>query len=179
MKKLALIAVAVFVLAGLASTAQAGRCAYPKNMSEGCVEYVVEGTGQPPCAYHEWPRVPCDFVPKAPTKIIMHGIKFDTASSKIKPVSYPILNETLDTVLYYPRKPVVITGYTDSRGDVPYNQKLSESRANAVKDYFIQHGVAPWRITTVGMGESNPIATNNTSKGRAMNRRIEVSFKKR
>lgn len=99
--------------------------------------------------------------------------------SKIKPESYPILNETVDTVLYYPRKPVIVTGYTDNRGDVPYNRKLSEARANAVKQYFIQHGVAPWRITTVGMGEADPITTNNTSKGRALNRRIEVEFKKR
>jgi outer membrane protein OmpA-like peptidoglycan-associated protein len=180
MKKSALITVAaIFVVAGLASTGQAMRCMYPKDMSEGCVEYVAGGTGQPPCAYHEWPRVPCGFVPKAPQKIIMHGIKFETASSKIKPESYPILNETLDTVLYYPRKPVIITGYTDNRGGVPYNQKLSEARAAAVKDYFIQHGVAPWRIETVGMGEADPIATNNTTKGRALNRRIEVTFKKR
>lgn len=179
MKKLVLIAAAVFVLVGLVSTAQAMRCTYPKNASEGCVEYVTDGTGQPPCAYHEWPRVPCNFVPKAPQKIIMHGIKFDTASSKIKRESYPILNETLDTVLYYPRRPVIITGYTDSRGTVEYNQKLSENRATAVKNYFVQHGVAPWRIETVGMGEADPIASNNTNKGRALNRRIEVTFKKR
>lgn len=179
MKKVLLIAVAVFVLAGIASTAQAMRCAYPKNMSEGCVKFISEGTGQPACAYHEWPRVPCDFVPKAPTKIIMHGIKFDTASARIKPESYPILDETLATVLYYPRRPVVITGFTDSRGDIPYNQELSKARANAVKNYFVQHEVAPWRITTAGMGEADPMATNRTRKGRALNRRIEVSFKKR
>jgi len=179
MKKLALIAVAVFVLVGLASTAQAMRCAYPKDMSEGCIEVIASGTGQPPCAYHEWPRVPCDFVPKAPKKIILHGIKFDTASYKIKPESYPILNETLAIVKSYPRKPVIITGYTDSRGTVPYNQKLSENRAMAVKNYFVQNEIAPWRIETVGMGESDPIASNRTLKGRALNRRIEVSFKKR
>ena len=179
-KKSLLIAVAaVFMLTGIASTAQAMKCAYPKWKSGGCVEYVTDGTGQPPCAYHEWPRVPCDFVPKAPKTIVLHGIKFDTASSKIKPESYPILEGTLDTVRFYPRRPVIITGHTDSRGDKPYNQKLSEQRAQAVKNYLVQNDVAPWRITTRGAGETQPIAKNYSSRGRAKNRRIEIDFKQR
>ena len=179
MKKLVLIAVAaVFVIGGLASTADAAKCKKYSWHSQRCLD-LEDSTRDDHCVYHEWPRVPCKFVPKAPKTIVLHGIKFDTASAKIKPESYPILEGTLDTVRYYPRRPVVIIGHTDSRGDVPYNQKLSEQRAQAVKNYLVQNDVAPWRITTMGAGESQPMATNRTRKGRALNRRIEVDFKKR
>jgi len=70
---------------------------------------------------------------------------------------------------------IQVTGYTDSVGTEEYNQELSMRRAQAAKDYLVSNGVAENRIVLSGMGESNPIASNDTAEGRAMNRRVEVA----
>jgi len=67
-----------------------------------------------------------------------------------------------------------VDGYTDSRGAVSYNQKLSEKRANAVMKYLVAHGIAADRLTANGYGEKDPIANNMYRKGRAINRRVEI-----
>ncbi|MDQ7075540.1 MAG: OmpA family protein [Gammaproteobacteria bacterium] len=72
---------------------------------------------------------------------------------------------------------IEIVGHTDSMGNAEMNQKLSESRAAAVKTYLEKQGIAAARITSIGMGESNPVADNDTAEGRAQNRRVEVIFK--
>jgi OOP family OmpA-OmpF porin len=70
---------------------------------------------------------------------------------------------------------IQVTGYTDSVGTEEYNRDLSMRRAQAAKDYLVSNGVAENRIVLSGMGESNPIASNDTAEGRAMNRRVEVA----
>lgn len=122
--------------------------------------------------YHEWPRGRCD----RPAPIVLHGVKFDTGSAKIKSASYPILEENLYALKRSGHR-IVIEGHTDNQGDVPYNQSLSDRRAQSVKNWFVQHGVKASRIMPVGMGEDNPMATNATSTGRAQNRRIEIHFR--
>ena len=67
-----------------------------------------------------------------------------------------------------------VDGYTDSIGSDAYNEKLSLRRANAVKEYLQQHGVAASRMTVKGFGKSNPVASNATPEGRAQNRRVEL-----
>jgi OOP family OmpA-OmpF porin len=75
---------------------------------------------------------------------------------------------------------VTIEGYTDSKGTEAYNQKLSERRANAVKNYLVSRGVEASRLDAVGKGESDPVAPNtkpngkDNPEGRAMNRRAEL-----
>jgi OOP family OmpA-OmpF porin len=69
---------------------------------------------------------------------------------------------------------VVIEGYTDDRGAAAFNQQLSEKRAEAVKAELVANGANPDKITTVGYGEANPVADNNTRTGRAENRRVEI-----
>ena len=69
---------------------------------------------------------------------------------------------------------IQVTGYTDSVGSEEYNRDLSMRRAQAAKDYLVSNGVAENRIVLSGMGESNPIASNDTAEGRAQNRRVEV-----
>lgn len=69
-----------------------------------------------------------------------------------------------------------VYGYTDSKGSDAYNQALSERRAESVKNYLIQHGVLASRIVAMGMGESSPVASNDTEAGRAMNRRVEFAI---
>lgn len=93
---------------------------------------------------------------------------------------YNLTNEAKNTIgdLFtilqkYPDENVLIIGYTDSIGTVEYNQKLSERRANSVANYLISEGISSSRVTTKGMGESDPIASNSTDAGRAQNRRVE------
>ena len=73
---------------------------------------------------------------------------------------------------------VVLEGHTDSVGNDAYNQKLSEKRANAVAKALKDLGVSASKITTVGYGETKPIADNKTKEGRAENRRVEARFNK-
>jgi OmpA-OmpF porin, OOP family len=69
---------------------------------------------------------------------------------------------------------IQVTGYTDSVGTEEYNRDLSMRRAQAAQEYLVSNGVDQKRIVLSGMGESNPIASNDTAEGRAMNRRVEV-----
>jgi OmpA-OmpF porin, OOP family len=69
---------------------------------------------------------------------------------------------------------IEIAGHTDAIGPAEYNQALSEKRAEAVKAYLVEHGVAADRISVVGYGESDPRDTNDTVEGRRLNRRVEI-----
>jgi outer membrane protein OmpA-like peptidoglycan-associated protein len=69
-----------------------------------------------------------------------------------------------------------VTGYTDAVGNLHYNFKVSEFRANIVKTYLVGKGVDPARIVSRGMGPANPIDSNNTLEGRRRNRRVEIQF---
>jgi len=71
---------------------------------------------------------------------------------------------------------VIAIGHTDSIGSDAYNQKLSQRRAQAVKDYMVSKGVSADRIQIKGMGESQPVADNKSKEGRAKNRRVEIEF---
>jgi OOP family OmpA-OmpF porin len=72
---------------------------------------------------------------------------------------------------------VIATGHTDSIGTERYNQKLSERRAAAVKAYLVSKGIPASKITTIGKGETQPVATNKTAAGRQKNRRVDIEFK--
>ncbi len=101
---------------------------------------------------------------------------FDTNSAKLKPSAYAELDEFAEFLIAHPEQKITITGHTDSRGEASYNQKLSEKRANAVKEYFINKGISADRMKTYGAGETQPIADNRTRDGRAQNRRVEVEL---
>jgi len=107
-------------------------------------------------------------------KITLRGIYFDFNKATIKPESYPTLNEAVKILKDNPRLRVRIEGHTDSVGSDEYNLKLSQARADAVKNYLVkQGGIDPGRIESLGKGEKEPIASNDTEDGRALNRRIE------
>ncbi|MDD9922940.1 MAG: OmpA family protein [Boseongicola sp.] len=84
-----------------------------------------------------------------------------------------VLAESLNK---YPRSIVTVTGHTDNVGSAAYNQNLSERRAQSVSSVLISGGVSRARIRTIGAGESQPIATNQTVAGRAMNRRVDITI---
>ncbi|NOZ93116.1 MAG: OmpA family protein [Acidobacteria bacterium] len=105
--------------------------------------------------------------------IVNNRILFDLDSAVLQPAALPTLNDMADVLNRYPKARIIVTGYTDSSGDEEHNLKLSERRAQSVANYLISRGVDPSRITAVGLGESDPIDTNQTPQGRQNNRRVE------
>jgi outer membrane protein OmpA-like peptidoglycan-associated protein len=105
--------------------------------------------------------------------IILEGINFETNSARITPDSEARLTTTLNSLKNNPNIEVEISGHTDSRGTDAKNQTLSEARANSVKDWLVAKGINPARITTVGYGETKPIAPNDSPENMLKNRRIE------
>jgi outer membrane protein OmpA-like peptidoglycan-associated protein len=87
------------------------------------------------------------------------------------------LTEFATRVLSLPAATVLVEGYTASDNDTIENMKLSEQRANRVKELLVQQGIDISKITAVGKGIENPRAANDTSKGRTMNRRVEITVK--
>lgn len=106
---------------------------------------------------------------------VLQGINFDVNSAKIKPGSFPILDGAASSLMKYPNLVVEIGGHTDSTGSAALNAKLSQNRADSVKNYLVSKGVPASRMTTKGYGPSKPIADNATAEGRAKNRRIEFT----
>lgn len=105
-----------------------------------------------------------------------NALKFDFNSATIKKEYTPVL-EKLKNYIERKNHKISITGYTDSKGTREYNRELSLRRAESVEEKLIELGLAPDKIMeTKGNGDRNPIATNDTEEGRAMNRRIEVKF---
>lgn len=105
-------------------------------------------------------------------------ILFDTGKSSIKAESTSVLADIIKILNEYPKAKFIVEGHTDSVGSANLNQKLSESRANAVRDFLIEKGIAIDRLKAIGYGEDKPIATNRTRSGRKQNRRVEINLVK-
>jgi outer membrane protein OmpA-like peptidoglycan-associated protein len=104
---------------------------------------------------------------------VLIGVNFAFNSSKLNGEAFPILYDAAKTLLKNPDVKVEIQGYCDYIGSDAYNKKLSQRRAETVKDYLESKGVAAARLTAVGYGKTDFVADNKTAEGRAMNRRIE------
>ena len=102
------------------------------------------------------------------------GLMFDFDSYNLRPGTKEDLQDLENIMEDYDDTEVQVIGHTDSRGSESYNQKLSEERAESVEDYLQSLGIDSGRISSVGYGESDPIATNETEAGRQQNRRVEV-----
>tara|TARA_R110001583_G_scaffold48013_7_gene150174 strand:+ start:10503 stop:11831 length:1329 start_codon:yes stop_codon:yes gene_type:complete len=105
-------------------------------------------------------------------------ILFDSGKSSIKKQSSAVLGDIIKILNEYPNSKFTIEGHTDSVGSEANNQKLSDARALSVKEYLVENGIDKFRLSSVGYGESKPIDTNATSKGRANNRRVEINLAK-
>lgn len=106
-------------------------------------------------------------------KIILKGVNFEVNSAELTKESHAILDEVFESLYAHPEIEVEIRGYTDNTGDAEYNLKLSQARAETVRQYLIEKGIDSYRLKAKGYGEQNPIADNSTPEGRAKNRRIE------
>lgn len=101
------------------------------------------------------------------------GVLFETGRAELLPGAQDRLSRVADFLKASPRG-VVVEGYTDSTGSSSTNLRLSERRADSVRDYLVAQGVSADRISAAGKGESSPVASNANSAGRAMNRRVEI-----
>src|SRR4029077_4066768 len=107
--------------------------------------------------------------------ITLGDVLFATGSADLKSGSRQTLDKLTAFLQAYPKREVQIDGYTDNVGSADYNQGLSERRADSVRDALTRMGIARDRILTKGLGESSPVADNNTAGGRQQNRRVEVT----
>ena len=105
-----------------------------------------------------------------------NAILFDTESAALKPQLRSDLLVLANSLNKYPNSVVTVTGHTDSRGTAAFNQDLSERRANSVANALFNGGVSFNRVRTVGAGENQPIATNQTEAGRQLNRRVDITI---
>ena len=101
-------------------------------------------------------------------------MKFETGKATLQTGSLGLLNDLIEIMKLKPEMRIEIAGHTDSDGDDASNLTLSKDRAAAVKNYLVSKGINASRITSVGFGESRPVADNTTPQGRAMNRRTEI-----
>lgn len=104
-------------------------------------------------------------------------ILFDVDSAALRPESRSTLRDLSTNLQRYPDELVDVQGHTDSTGTAEHNQVLSERRANSVRDYLIDNGVASRNITAVGYGETRPKSSNSTPEGRQANRRVEIHIR--
>ena len=108
-------------------------------------------------------------------KVRLTGVEFAFDSDALTPSSDATLKLAADKLKKCAAIAVTIDGYTDSTGAAKFNQELSQKRADAVKAYLIQNGIAASRLSAKGEGEADPIAPNSTIAGRAENRRVELT----
>lgn len=101
-----------------------------------------------------------------------HGVLFDFDKATIKAGFEKLFDNAIKVLKLNPTFTVQIQGHTDIKGSAEYNQKLSERRAESVKQHLVNNGIAANRLTTKGFGESQPVASNDTEEGRAHNRRV-------
>ena len=109
--------------------------------------------------------------------VIQADALFDFDKSVLRPDGRKSLDDAVAKLRGVDLEMVIATGHTDSVGTDAYNQRLSERRAAAVKEYLVSKGIAASKITTIGKGESQPVATNKTAEGRQKNRRVDIEFK--
>jgi outer membrane protein OmpA-like peptidoglycan-associated protein len=105
---------------------------------------------------------------------IASKIFFETNSDKLKVASLAQLDELAEILKRYEAANLIIEGHADSQGEDAFNLTLSQKRTESVKTYLMEKGIMESRLTAIGYGETRPIADNNTSLGRAKNRRVEL-----
>jgi outer membrane protein OmpA-like peptidoglycan-associated protein len=145
----------------------------PKGVSklaiktDGRVEYMIKNiriAGGGSDAYHKI---------MTEGKLVTHGIHFETGKADILPESMGTINEVYKILNNHPELKLEIDGYTDNVGKADMNLKLSQQRADAVKEQLAGLGIDTARLTTKGFGDKNPVDTNSTPEGKANNRRVE------
>lgn len=108
--------------------------------------------------------------------VTLSDVLFNTNRSELNPGGLRTVQKLADILTQNPDRKILVEGFTDSTGSAGYNIELSERRANAVRSALMGMGIGPDRITARGFGKDFPVAENNTSSGRQLNRRVEIVF---
>ena len=108
-------------------------------------------------------------------RFVLSGVTFDTGKAKIRPESFARLDTVVEYMTHKKSARIEISGHTDNVGNPNNNKALSQSRAQACRDYLVSKGIDGSRIQAIGYGDERPIAPNDTEAGRQQNRRIEVT----
>jgi outer membrane protein OmpA-like peptidoglycan-associated protein len=104
------------------------------------------------------------------------GLLYDFDSDVVRAEARKNLRTLAQSLDKYPGSDILIVGHTDAVGPAAYNQSLSERRASAAADFLVVQGLERTRVSTRGMGETDPISSNDTERGRELNRRVEVAI---
>jgi outer membrane protein OmpA-like peptidoglycan-associated protein len=157
--------------------------AYVKVANGDIYTFLCDGiTGEFDCGFGNTMKVPDDAgsgnwnLYYDDNRFDLKGVNFATGKSELLSTSFKILESTVKGLQKYCNAGVEIEGHTDNVGGLEYNDKLSQARADAVRDYLVKKGIAENRVRAVGYGYSRPRAYNNTEKGKAENRRIEIKL---
>ncbi|RCV86639.1 OmpA family protein [Billgrantia montanilacus] len=137
-----------------------------------CADRTPEPVAQP--APEPMPEPAPAPAPEFEPVVLDSEVTFAFDSADIRPGAHRELDQVANTLRENPGMRVRIEGHTDHVGSAEYNQGLSQRRAESVRDFLVSRGIAANRMTTVGHGESRPVATNETDEGRAQNRRVEI-----
>jgi OmpA-OmpF porin, OOP family len=103
---------------------------------------------------------------------VMQAVDFELNSTRLTPPSQQTLDQVAQALSAQPGIRVEVAGYTDSTGPLAYNMKLSQGRADSVRDYLTSKGISGSSLNSHGYGPEDPIASNKTPSGRAQNRRV-------
>jgi len=123
--------------------------------------------------YRRW-RPPPQEADAEPPGFVLEGILFASDRSTLQAESFPRLDRVVEYMTHRASARIRISGHTDNVGNARRNQRLSEQRAQAVREYIVSHGIDGSRVEAVGLGDQHPAASNDTEEGRAQNRRIEA-----
>ena len=155
-------------------TADDDGCPEPDNDGDGFADAVDRCPNEIGIAAEQGcPRVYQDVEVTSEGIVIRQQIFFQHNRAVIRPQSFPILDTVAQVMRDFPDITIEVQGHTDSRGNDAYNMRLSQQRADSVRQYLIGQGIAPERLTSRGYGETVPIESNATDEGRALNRRVE------
>jgi outer membrane protein OmpA-like peptidoglycan-associated protein len=147
-------------------------CPDPDNDGDGVLDADDRCPGTP--AGVEVDADGCPVVEEIREDLVLEDVTFRLGSADLTPESAATLDEVAASLKAWPEVRVEVGGHTDSSGPAELNRNLSQQRAESVRQYLIDAGVAAGRITAVGYGEDRPIADNSTAEGRAANRRVEL-----
>ena len=136
-------------------------------------QIVIENTSKEPHIDKVYALQPV----KSGVSMNLNNFFFNFNSDKLLPPSKPELDRLVNFLMDNPAIGVLVTGHTDSIGSASFNLELSGKRAKSVVAYLLNHGIESERITSQGVGDTKPLATNQNEQGRAMNRRTEITIK--
>ena len=144
--------------------------------------FVFDEAPSPPPPPPPTPQPAIAEAPPPPTpavqekKIVLHAVHFDFNRAQVRPQGAESLEEAAEILKENENVNVVIEGHTDAVGSDSYNMRLGFRRAEAVKGYLVEHGIDEDRLEARSLGESQPVASNETAEGRAQNRRVELKL---